>query len=168
MTGELPAIPKAVLIGAPHTSNWDFPVAMLAKFALGLRVTWLGKHTLFAFPAGPILRRMGGEPVDRRIHADRVRHAIERFAASDRFWLGIAPEGTRKAAPEWRTGFWHIARGAGVPIVPIVIDWSTREVRLLPTFMPGDDERADLVALRAMYSSGMARRPERFVESATD
>lgn len=157
-------MPKAVLIGAPHTSNWDFPVAMLAKFALGLRITWLGKHTLFAFPAGPVLRWMGGEAVNRRVHADRVRHAIARFAVGDRFWLGIAPEGTRKAVANWHTGFWRIASGAGVPIIPIVIDWSVRELRIGEPLLPGDDEAADIAALRRHYASRMARRPANYAE----
>ncbi len=165
MTGELPVVPKAILIGAPHTSNWDFPICMLAMFATGLRITWLAKHTLFFFPAAPILRWMGGEPVDRRVHADRVRHAISRFAERPQWWLGIAPEGTRRPVPAWHTGFWHIAHGAGVPIIPIVIDWSVRQLRITDPLIPGDDEAADLALIRTRYHSRMARRPAGFVDA---
>ncbi len=165
VTGEFPTAPKAVLILAPHTSNWDFFVCMPAMFAAGLRITWIAKHTLFFFPAAPILRWLGGEPINRRVRSDTVQHAVERFTAHDRFYLGIAPEGTRRRVAEWKSGFWHIARGAGVPIIPVALDYATREVRLTPAFVPGDDEAADLAAIRGRYACAMARHPEKFAES---
>jgi 1-acyl-sn-glycerol-3-phosphate acyltransferase len=164
VTGEFPTAPKAVLIVAPHTSNWDFWLCMPAMFAAGLRITWIAKHTLFFFPAAPILRWLGGEPVDRRVRADTVQQAIDRFGAREQFYLGIAPEGTRKRVDAWKTGFWHIARGAGVPIIPIALDWSTREIRITAAFQPTADEVADLAVLRGRFAAAMARRPARFAE----
>lgn len=149
---------------APHTSNWDFFVCMPAMFAAGLRITWIGKHSLFFFPAAPILRWLGGEPVDRRMRADTVQQAIERFGSREQFYLGIAPEGTRKRVDTWKTGFWHIARGAGVPIVPVALDYAVREIRIMPTFRPGEDEAGDVLAIRGRYRSAMARHPVRFAE----
>jgi len=164
VTGEQPTTPRAVLILAPHTSNWDFPVCMLAMLTVGWRITWIAKHTLFVWPASPILRWLGGEPVDRRIHAGRVQHAIERFGASEALYLGIAPEGTRRRAEHWKTGFWRIAHGAGVPIIPLALDWSTRELRITPAMHTSGDVEADLRALRARFRAGMARHPTQFAE----
>lgn len=164
VTGDLPDAPRAVLILAPHTSNWDFPICMLAMLAVGLRITWIAKHTLFVWPARPILQWLGGEPVDRRVHAGRVQHAIARIRAADAFYLGIAPEGTRRRVAHWKTGFWRIADGAGVPIIPVALDWSARQVRIMPTFHPSGDVDADLRALRGTFHAGMARHPEDFAE----
>lgn len=164
VTGEFPTAPKAVLIVAPHTSNLDFFVCMAAMFAAGLRITWIAKHTLFFFPAAPILCWLGGEPVDRRVRSDTVQHAVARFSEHERFYLGIAPEGTRRRVAEWKTGFWHVARGAAVPIIPVALDYGTREVRITAAFDPTGDEAADLLAIRARYRSAMARHPARFAE----
>lgn len=164
VTGEFPVAPRAVLIVAPHTSNWDFFLCMPAMFAAGLRITWIGKHTLFFFPAAAILRWLGGEPVDRRVRADTVQHAIGRFAAQRQFYLGIAPEGTRRRVEEWKTGFWHIAHGAGVPIIPVALDYAAREIRITAAVTTTGDEAADVAAIRARYRRSMARRPERFVD----
>lgn len=164
VTGEWPSVPKSVLLVAPHTSNLDFFVCMAAMFATGLRITWIAKHTLFFFPAAPILRWLGGEPINRRVRSDTVQHAIERFAAHEQFILGIAPEGTRRRVSEWKTGFWHIARGAGVPIVPVALDYGTREVRITAAFTPTGDETADLAAIRGRYHRAMARHPANFTE----
>lgn len=165
VTGMFPAAPRAVLIVAPHTSNWDFFVCMAAMFAAGLRITWIGKHTLFVFPVSAMLRWLGGEPIDRRVRADRVQQAIERFGSRQQFYLGIAPEGTRKRVDAWKTGFWHIAHGAGVPIIPVALDYAAREIRITPAFTTTDDEAADVAAIRARYRGTMARRPERFAEA---
>ena len=162
VTGDLPTPPRAVVIVAPHTSNWDFPVCMLAMLAIGFRITWFGKHTLFFFPARYILHWLGGEPVDRRVHAGRVRHAIERLTQADALYLGIAPEGTRRRVERWKTGFWRIADGAGVPILPVALDWGTREVRILPAFTTTGDMTADVATLGQRFRPDMARRPGQF------
>ncbi|MGE0352845.1 MAG: lysophospholipid acyltransferase family protein [Gemmatimonadales bacterium] len=165
--GSLPPIPKFVLIVGPHTSNWDFIFGLMAKFAVDLRANWLGKHTLFRFPLGPLLRWLGGEPVNRSAPQGTVGDAIELFRTHDQFVLAIAPEGTRKPVPRWKTGFHRIARGAGVPIVPVWLDYRARAVRIGEPFEPGPDEAADISVLRGMFTREMARFPERFVEEQT-
>lgn len=154
--GEIPDVAKVVVIAAPHRSNWDFVVGLAAKFALGIDASWLGKHTLFKPPFGALFRHWGGIPVVRSAPQDTVAGVVERFRTSDRLVLAIAPEGTRKRGAEWKTGFWHIARGAGVPILPIAFDWNARVVRLLPAMFPTDLQQ-DMRALHARYDAFSAR-----------
>ena len=163
VTGTMPTAPRFVLIVAPHTSNWDFPLAMLTIFATGLRINWLGKHSIFFFPAAPILRWLGGEPIDRTVRAGTVEQSIARFARSEQYILGISPEGTRRAAPEWRTGFHRIAVGAGVPIVPAALDYRRKVIEFMPEVVPTNDVTADIATYRRLFTAGMARRPSQFV-----
>lgn len=160
--GSFPDIPKFVLIVAPHTSNWDFLVGLQAMFALGLRLSYLAKHTLFWFPLGTIMRWLGGVAVNRSVHADRVRDAIEEFKRRDKLILVVTPEGTRKRVPRWKRGFYHVATGAGVPIVPVSFDYSRRVIRIEPQFTPTGDLDADIATLRGMYRPEMAKRRENF------
>ena len=108
MAGTLPDLPKLVLIGAPHSSNWDGVWGMLVKVALGLDIRIFAKRELFWWPLGPILRRMGVIPVDRNAARGLIEQMLERFQQEDRFWLGIAPEGTRKRVERWKPGFWKM------------------------------------------------------------
>jgi 1-acyl-sn-glycerol-3-phosphate acyltransferase len=160
--GAFPDTPKFVLIVAPHTSNWDFPVGLMAMFSLRLRLSYLAKHTLFWFPLGPFMRWVGGIPVDRSVHADRVKDAIEEFGRHDRLILVVTPEGTRKKVPRWKTGFYHVAVGAGVPIVPVSFDYTRKVITLWPAFTPTGDIEADIEKLQAIYKREMAKRPENF------
>ena len=162
LAGTLPDLPRYVLIVAPHTSNWDFPVGLAAKFALGLEAQWLGKHSLFRGPVGWILRALGGVPVDRSRPDGMVDALLARMRAAPRFILVVAPEGTRKRTAGWKSGFYRIAVAAGVPILPVAFDWSTRTVDLRTPFYPTGDAAADMPRLRALYHKGMARRPEHF------
>ena len=164
VAGALPPCSRFVVIVAPHTSSWDFLFAVLAMFATDLRVSWLGKHTIFRFPFGPILRRLGGEPLDRSAPGRTVESAIERFRARPQWVLGLSPEGTRGRVAHWKSGFHRIAVAAGVPIVPVWIDYQAREVGIGAPFSPGPDEAADVAALRALFRREMARRPEHFAE----
>ncbi len=159
--GTLPDVAKAVIIVAPHTTNWDFVVGIAAKFALGLRASWLGKHTLFRAPFGALMRWLGGIPVDRSRPNDVVAQSVQQFAEMDRMVLGISPEGTRKAVTRWKTGFYHIARGAGVPIIPVAFDWSRHRLVIGPALSPGDDMDADLQALGRFFDAARGRRGER-------
>ena len=149
--GGFPNVPKAVLVVAPHTSNWDFLACMLAMFALGLRINWLGKHTLFSGPLRPLMLWLGGIPVRRQTPSGTVAKLVETFEQRETLLLAIAPEGTRRAAAEWRMGFAHVAAGAGVPIVPIGIDWARREVMLGPATPLSGDLDADIAALRSWF-----------------
>jgi 1-acyl-sn-glycerol-3-phosphate acyltransferase len=155
--GDIDDYPKAVSIVAPHTSNWDFAVGLAARYALRLDASWLGKHTLFRPPFGWIMRRWGGIAVDRSSSHDVVSQTIEAFSSRPRVFLVITPEGTRKQVSRWRTGFWHIAKGAGVPIVPIVFDWGSRVIRIHPAFVPGDDVEQDIAVLQSKYAGTRGR-----------
>src|ERR1043165_4802843 len=146
-----------VAIVAPHTSNWDFVVGLAARYALRLDASWLGKHTLFRPPFGWIMRRWGGIPVDRSSSHDVVAQTIEKFSSRPRVFLVIAPEGTRTKVSRWRTGFWHIARGAGVPIVPIAFDWGSRVIHILPAFPPRQNVDEDVATLQSMYAGVRGR-----------
>jgi 1-acyl-sn-glycerol-3-phosphate acyltransferase len=160
--GAVPDVAKCVLVAAPHTSNWDFVVGIAAKLALGLHVHWLGKHTLFRRPFGGLLRRLGGIPVDREAAEGLVGTAVAWFERERRLFLGVTPEGTRRRVERWKSGFHRIALGAGVPILPVRLDWSGRTVELLPLFTPTPDYEVDLEALQSLFTPEMPRHPQSF------
>src|SRR6266540_2034588 len=160
--GAVPDLPRCVIIVAPHTSNWDFVVGMAALVALGLRVHYLGKHTLFRGIFARLLRWSGGIPVDRAAPGDIGERTVAMMQGSDRMFLALSPEGTRHKVEHWKTGFHRIALAAGVPIFPVALDYGSRTVRLLPLFVPGADYAADVARLRSLYSPAMARHPESF------
>ncbi len=149
--GEIPNLPKLVIAVAPHTSNWDFVVGMAAMFALDLRLTFIGKHTLFVGPFGAFLRWLGGIPVDRTSTHGVVADAVRAFEAVDRRILAIAPQGTRKPVARFRSGFLHIARGAGVPVLLAALDYGTRTVRFGPSLIPGEDIEAEREKVEAFF-----------------
>jgi 1-acyl-sn-glycerol-3-phosphate acyltransferase len=160
--GSLPDIPKMVIAAGPHTSNWDFLVGVGAMYSAGFKVSFLGKDTLFRPPLGWIMRWLGGHPVDRRAAHGLVAEYIRQIAESDRFLLAIAPEGTRKPTRDWRAGFWHIAKGAGLPIVLGFFDYGTKTVGFGPILWPGELD-ADMRTIKDFYSTRKAKRPENFV-----
>jgi 1-acyl-sn-glycerol-3-phosphate acyltransferase len=160
--GHFPDIPRCVLIVAPHTSNWDFVVGLFAKLALGLRGRFIAKHTLFRGPFGWFLRWLGGIPVDRRAPGVIVESVVEALRAADRLYLVVTPEGTRKKAPAWKSGFYRIAHGAGVPILPVAFDYRKRAIIFEPLFEPSGDYEADLPLLRSGFEAAMAYRPENY------
>ena len=137
--GEIPDLPKFVIAVAPHTSNWDFVVGAAAMFALDLRLAFIGKHTLFRGPLAPLMRWMGGIPVDRSSPHGVVGESVAAFAQVERRVLAIAPQGTRKPVERFKPGFLHIARGAGVPVLLAALDYPARCVRLGPSFEVGED-----------------------------
>ena len=156
--GAVPNVSKAVIIVAPHTSNWDFIVGVAAMFALGLRVVFLGKHTLFTWPLGSVMRWLGGVPVNRREARGVVDETVEMFAARDQMILGLAPEGTRGSVDRWRTGFYYVALESGVPIVPVAFDYSRRVIRFCERFDPTGDLENDLRVLKSFFSGIEGRR----------
>ena len=163
--GALPDEPRFVIIVAPHTSNLDFLVGVLAMFAVGVRLNWLGKHTLFRFPVAPLLRWLGGEPIDRNARRGTVEVAIERFRTRPQWVLGLTPEGTRRRVEQWRTGFHQIAVGAGVPVVPVWMDYQRRVLGLGAPMRLAGDPATDVAVVRSLYRKEMARYPEQFAES---
>lgn len=151
IAGSFPDLPKAVLIGAPHSSNWDGVWGLAAKLALGIDVRILGKHQLFWGPLGPLMRALGVIAVNRGAARGVVEQIVARFDASERFWVGIAPEGTRKPVERWKTGFWKIAHEAGVPVLPVYFHYPDRVIGIGAPFETSNDQEHDLARLRAWY-----------------
>lgn len=158
---ELPPQPRGVVVVYPHTSNWDFVVGYLAKVAAGLPLQWIGKDSLFRWPFGGLLRRMGGIPVRRGARAGFIAELAQEFAARDRLWIAIAPEGTRAYTDHWKSGFYHLALAARVPIGLAAIDWGRKRIELRRTLELSGDPEVDLQALRAFYHGVRGLRPER-------
>lgn len=158
--GETPG-PRSVIIGAPHTSNWDFPLALLCFWSVPIPARWVGKHTIFRRPFGRLLRRLGGIPVDRAHTADFVRVIVEAFERESEFSLVLAPEGTRSRRDHWRSGFYWIAHGAGVPLALGFANYADRTVGIGDAFMPSGDIEADMERIRVFYADKRGRRPEK-------
>jgi len=156
--GEVPDLPKFVIALAPHTSNWDFVVGAAAMFALDLDLAFLGKHSLFRGPFAPLLRGMGGIPVDRSSPHGVVPESVRAFAAADRRILALAPQGTRHGDGRFKSGFLHIARGASVPILLAALDYDARCVRLGPVIEPGEDAEGDLARVEARFAGVRGKR----------
>lgn len=161
ITGEMPDVPKLVIIVAPHTSNRDGVIGIAAVLALGLRMTLLGKHTLFRGPLGAFMRWVGAVPVNREQSGGIVATSLRKFREREKVFLAMAPEGTRHATEAWKTGFWHIAHEVGVPILVVGLDYGHKEVRLIRTLMPGDDVDADMSTIYESYRDVVPARPER-------
>ena len=160
--GRFPDAAKTVVIAAPHTSNWDMPLMLAMAWVLDVRPAWLGKQELFRRPFGWFMRRLGGVPVDRTARQNTVRQAVERFDALERLHLVIPPSGTRSRATHWRSGFYHIAREANVPIVLGYLDYARRRGGFGPELHPSGDLRADMDAIRRFYADKTGRHPEQF------
>jgi 1-acyl-sn-glycerol-3-phosphate acyltransferase len=154
--------PKMVLCAAPHTSNWDLPYTLAIAFHYDIPISWVGKKSIFKWPFGGMMRALGGVSVDRARRADTVTQLAETItAAQDRFYLVIAPEGTRDAVKEWKSGFYHIALKAGVPIGLAFVDYKRQVGGIGPLFWPSGDYDADIVKIQDFYRSVTPRHPER-------
>ncbi|ENZ83678.1 MULTISPECIES: lysophospholipid acyltransferase family protein [Caulobacter] len=158
--GEPPTTRKFVIVAAPHTSNWDFVYFVGAADALGLDLSFIGKASLFKPPFDTMMRDLGGIPLDRERSKDMVKAMIEEFARRDQFMLTIAPEGTRGKARQWKTGFYHIAVGAGVPIVLGMMDYRRKRVGLGPALYPTGDYEADMRRIAGFYETCTPKFPE--------
>ena len=161
--GDAPRVDKYIILGAPHTSNWDFVFVLGAAHRIGIPPGFIGKHTLFRWPMGGFMRDMGGISIDRsRRDANYVEQIAEAFRNADRLALVIAPEGSRSSNGEWRSGFYHIAQAANVPIVPAWVDHENMRGGIGEPLWPSGDYRADLARLAAFYRE---KRPDcaRFV-----
>ena len=158
--GELPRLDKFVAIGAHHTSNWDFVIFIALKFVLRLNARWFGKHSIFRWPFGGLMRSWGGIPIQRHLSLNMVEQAIQGFRDNREFILVLSPEGTRKKVERWKMGFYHIALGAGVPIVPGALDFANRRVVIGAPFQPTGDAEADLQVLLAFFRPYVPKKPE--------
>ena len=152
VVGSVPDVAKCVVVAVPHTSNFDGLYVLPALLALDLKMSIFGKKSLFAVPGlAAFLRWADVMPLDRERAGGVVDEAVAAFHRNEQLFLGISPEGTRHAAPKWKSGYWRIARGAGVPVLPVAIDYGRREVRFLPLFTPTADMAADHAALAALF-----------------
>ncbi|NNF59037.1 MAG: hypothetical protein HKN04_12455 [Rhodothermaceae bacterium] len=160
--GAFPDTPKFVMIGAPHTSNWDGVVGLSAAMALGIEIHVFAKHTLFWGPMGWALRALGGIPVDRSspMRSTLIEAAVHEFATREAFILGVAPEGTRSKAPRWKTGFHRIAMAADMPVVLIALDHGNKRVGPIATLTMTGDLARDLTTIAAIYRPIQGKNPE--------
>ncbi|WP_136419120.1 1-acyl-sn-glycerol-3-phosphate acyltransferase [Herbaspirillum sp. ST 5-3] len=156
--------PRGVVIVYPHTSNWDFVIGLFAKWGVGVPFRWLGKEALFRGACGallgPLFRAWGGEPIERGASTGAIERLAVRIKQADHYWLALAPEGTRKYRDTWRSGFYHIALSAGVPLGIACIDYQKKEVRLVDYITLTGDLESDLARIRDVYSSVRGLRPE--------
>ncbi len=162
--GSLPVgAEKSVFIAAPHTSNWDLPYTLMVAFALRLNLYWMGKEELFKPPFRGVMRWLGGLPVQRSKAGNLVAASIEAIkAATGPLQLTVAPEGSRSKARYWKTGFYHIAVGAQVPIVMAFMDYGRKVSGLGPIFVPTGNLEADMSAIQAFYAPFKGRNADQF------
>jgi 1-acyl-sn-glycerol-3-phosphate acyltransferase len=156
---NLPPTNKFVIVGAPHTSNWDLWHALLIMYGAGIRFNWVGKDTIFWWPLGILLRRLRGLPVNRRSRTNFVQQVVNLFAERESLAIAIAPEGTRSRAEGWRTGFYYIALGAEAPIALGYVDYATRTLGVGDSLTPTGDIDADFARIQAFYADKQGRWP---------
>ena len=159
-TGVTPTDKKFVIIAAPHTSNWDLPHMIAYAFAHDVRIQWMGKHTLFRWPMGPVMRALGGIPIERHKRGNTVEHAAQMFLERDRLALVVPAEGTRSYRPYWKSGFYYIARAADVPVCLSYLDFGTKRGGFGPMLRMTGNVRADMDKIRAFYADKRGLKPE--------
>ena len=162
--GASPVHSKFVLIAAPHTSNWDLAYLLAFSAIFGVKISWMGKHSLFRWPMGPIMRAVGGVSVRRYKHENLVDTMARSFDDHESLCLTVPAEGTRGYVPHWKSGFYHIATLAKVPIHLGYLDYDRRCGGFGPAFIPSGDLRADMDEIRDLYSDKVGKFPERFGE----
>lgn len=164
LIGEPPADPVALVIAAPHTSNWDLPLMLAMTRAVGISPHFLMKKELFRGPVAPLMRAIGAVPVDRAAAAGVVEGLVAQARSGEHFHLVIAPEGTRKPGKYWKSGFYRIASQANIPIVMGSCDGPSRTVMYGPTLRPSGDVRADMDIVRAFYADKRGVNPAKRTE----
>lgn len=158
--GEAPNVSKGVLIAAPHTTNWDLPHMLAASFLFRIKISWLGKHTLFKPPFGGFMRWLGGVAIDRSSPQGSVQALAELFSRSDKLVIAVPPEGTRDKREHWKSGFYWIAYTAKVPIICGYLDYEKRRAGLGFHFVPTGDVKADMDRIRAFYKDKRGKFPD--------
>ncbi|AOW13102.1 glycerol acyltransferase [Hydrogenophaga crassostreae] len=154
---------KSVLIAAPHTSNWDLPMTLMVAFSLKLHPRWMGKASIFRAPFGGLMRWLGGIPVDRSQSTNLVESSAQAIRDAEQpLQLIVPPEGTRSKTRHWKTGFYHIALSAQVPIVMAFMDYAHKRSGLGPLFEPSGDIDADMAAIKAFYKPFKGKNADQF------
>jgi 1-acyl-sn-glycerol-3-phosphate acyltransferase len=157
---RLPKARKFVLVGAPHTSNWDFILMLLILNALGLPLNWVGKDSLFNGSFGGLMRRLGGIPVDRSVRNGFVDQMVAEFERRESMILVVAPEGTRGKSEYWKTGFYYIAQGARVPIALGYVDYAQKIGGIGTSLQPSGDIQADMLPIARFYAGITGKHPQ--------
>ena len=157
LMGEFPRQSKLIIIGAPHSSYWDGIWGLMIKIALGLDINIMIKKEVMEGPLGPMLRRLGLIPIDRKAAIGVVQQMLNRFNERERMWLGITPEGTRKPVKRWKSGFLRIAEAAAVPILPVLIDYPSKTFTLGPLQYASGDIDADIAHIRGLFASARGK-----------
>ena len=160
--GKAPEPKSFVLIAAPHTSNWDLPYLLAFAALFDIKISWLAKHSLFYPPIGWIMRALGGIPIVRHKNSNVVGAMVSVFKSRQNLVLVVPTEGTRARAEYWKSGFYHIAMGAGVPIVPSYLDYGNKRGGFGPALMPTGDIAADMAYFRELYSDKTGKFPALF------
>jgi 1-acyl-sn-glycerol-3-phosphate acyltransferase len=163
LVGTIPNQKKMILCVAPHTSNWDFVLGIATYLALGLKANWFGKHTIFRWPFGWLLRSLGGIPVQRRNKHGFVGQMVEQFHQRDHLVFALAPEGTRKPTETFKTGFYHIGLGANVPLVPVGMDYRKKSLVFGPALMPTGDYEGQCREMMSFFRAVVPRKPDHFI-----
>lgn len=164
LEGEKPQERRFVLIAAPHTSNWDLAYLLALAAISDLKISWMGKHVLFRPPLGWLMRRLGGIPIVRHRHGDMVSQMATAFEESESLALVVAVEGTRGYVPHWKSGFYHIARAAGVPIVLGYLDYARRRGGFGPALRVSGDIGRDMDGIRDFYADKVGKYADQFGE----
>lgn len=159
MQGDWPAIDKMVLVAAPHTSNWDGLNMLAAAGFYRIRLRWMGKKSLTQGPFGWLIKALGCVPIDRSQSNDVMKTMADAFAAESHIVLAIPPEGTRDRVKEWKSGFYHIAVAANVPIVLSVLDYKGKTMSIAAVVHPSGDYEADLPMIRSYYANAVGKHP---------
>ncbi|MCA9529176.1 MAG: lysophospholipid acyltransferase family protein [Myxococcales bacterium] len=162
LEGAPPAEPRCVVIAAPHTSNWDLLYMLAMSYAYDIDIRWMAKHTLFRFPLGPVMRRLGAIPIERHLRKNVVDQMVARFEAADALMLTVPAEGTRRRTERWKSGFYHIALRADVPVALSFLDYATKTGGFGPTLRMTGDVRKDMDAIRAFYADKVGKIPSDF------
>ena len=160
--GEIPDIKKFIIIAAPHTSTWDFPITLAVTFALKIKIYWMGKAVMFRWPFSATCRWLGGIPIDRNQFHNVVEQSVQTFKDRDKLIMVIPPEGTRKKVSYWKTGFYHIARGANIPIVLGFLDYRRKAGGIGPTFYPTGRIEEDMLKIKTFYATITGKRQDLF------
>jgi len=154
---------KAVIVAAPHTSNWDFIIGRLAYFVMGVKVRFLIKNEVFVWPFGRLVKTLGGIPIDRSRSNDMVRQISKLFEENESLFVVITPEGTRSLVTRWKKGFYYIACEAKVPVVLAYLDYKNKQGGIGPVFFPSGEYEKDIEIIRNFYKDKAGRHPEKFV-----
>ena len=160
--GEIPDIKKYVIIAAPHTTNWDFPITLAIAFSLRMKIHWMGKAAMFRWPFRGALRWLGGIPIDRSQSNNVVWQSVQAFREREKLIVLVPPEGTRKKVSYWKTGFYRIANGANIPIVLGFLDYRRKTGGIGPIFYPTGNIEEDMLHIKAFYATITGKRQGRF------